>query len=541
MAVPADRSPYRAVPLNCSGTWAIITATGGAYRGERYLSSLGLGELGTGSISSPAFTLSVPRVRIKARGWDGQHGERGKVVLLLVDAQTGHELRKSEPPLSDEPQWIEWDVADLKGRSARVRLVDWGSDNSFAWMGIDEVDAGPDYHVSFADAKSLMGWNASTSAPEYCSVGGVPFVASPASAVTEDGVTVVSVGAKTKHIFLLGMTNSLDQGNYGWSNPNDYAGRFFIGDTVGEVRLVYADGTVDRYPLMLGESVWWGRRFAQNPEPFASNATARKALADSLRLFPAGPTSDGRYLAVITPRAKTVKSIEIVDSPAKKGVPVIEGVTVEPASGQDMKDALKLPHEKVSAELNELAARSPLRRAGIDDRAGDKKLARLREALYTTPTNFPKHVTRAVPPGYKGPEFKFEGDAYAEVLTNILYANLDDISKRVDAEGMYHTSAKGAASFGGYEGFGTYRDGVGSYYTQSWTRDMGRSLGELCAFGYIDEAKRCADYVFAKARVWEERPDLKVRGVRCRGISAACYRCPVPSPVRAASRTTATG
>ena len=529
-ANPAQESPYRAIPLRSAGTWALLTATGGTYRGERYLSSLAMGEAGTGEICSPAFALTVPRVRIKARGWDGRNGERGKALFVLQDAATRELLRKSEPPLSDEPKWIEWDVADLKGRLVRVRLSDAASDTSFAWMGIDEVDAGPDYHVSFANARSLNGWTATTLPPDHCAVGGVPFVVSASSAATDGGVSRVPIGCKARHLFLLGMTNSLDQGNYCWSNPNDYSGRFFIGETLGEIRVRYADGSIGRYPLTLGESLWWGMRFTQYPEPFVSNASARKALGAFLLLFPSGPAPDGRYLAVITPRAAAIECIEIVDSPVKTGVPVVVGLTVEPMPGQVASSAVALPHDRISADVTAFVRRSPLRRAGDGDRAAARKLAALREALYTTQANFPKHVKPVIPASYIGPEFAFEGDAYAEVLTNILYANLADIADRVDDDGMYHTSSKGAASWGGYEGFGTFRDGVGSYYTQSWTRDMGRSLGELCAFGYIDEAKRCADYVLRAARVWEDRSDLRLDGVQLPRHICRVLQMPDPTP-----------
>jgi hypothetical protein len=513
MAVPAESSEYRAIPLASTGIWSIMTATGGFYNKEPYLSSIAQGESGTGEIASPAFTLSVPRIRIKARGWDGRNGEVGKNLFLLEDASTGQVLRKSEPPLGDEPQWIEWNTADLKGRSVRIRLVDSNSDTSFAWMGIDEVDAGQDYRVDFSKARSLAGWQPKVSEPEYCEIGGIPFLPSSGSAAVTDGTAEISVGCKAKHMFLLGMTSSRDQGNLCWFSPMDYAVRFFVGDSMGEIKVVYADGSADQYPLVLGESLWWGMRFTRYPEPFASQPEAAKALKDSLRLYPAKPTPDGRYLAVVTPKAQSIKAIEIVDSPSKAGVPVVLGLTVEPMPGEKVPNGVALSHDAMPADLAAFVQQSPLRKAGANEKAAEQRLAALREALYTTRSNFPKHVALTVPAGYRGPTFKFEGDSYAEVLNNILYANIQDISERVDAEGMYHTSAKGAPSWGGYEGFGTYRDGVGSYYTQSWTRDMGRSLGELCSLGYLDEGKRCADYVFKQARIWEERADLKINGV----------------------------
>lgn len=510
--VPSSSSPYRALPMSSTGTWGILTTTGGSYVGEPYLSSMAQGEPGTGEIWSPTFTLSVPRIVLKIRGWDGRHGELGKDRFLLTDAATGEIVRKSEPPLSDEPTRLDWDVAELKGRSVRVGMIDANSDSSFAWMGIDEVDAGSDYHVKF-NGKSMAGWVAKVPQLDYADAGGVPFLVGAGSIAAENGGTVARIDCRVKHIYLLGMTNSLDQGNYCWFSPMDYAGRFFVGDRLGAIRVSYADGAVDLYPLVLGESLWWGRKFTQNPEPFISDAAAAAALKDSLRLYPAAPTPDGRYLAVISPRSAAVQSVEIVDSAAKNGSPVILGLTVEPESGEAVPKGVALPHDAASAELAAFVKTSALRREGDDETTAAKKLVQLREALYTTRSNFPKHVDVTVPEGYKGPEFKFEGDAFAEVLTNVLYANLEDISERVDAEGMYHTSAKGAATWGGYEGFGTYQEGIGSYYPQSWTRDMGRSLGELCAFGYLDEAKRCADYVFAKARVWEERPELRLNGV----------------------------
>lgn len=510
--VPADASPYRAIAVANSGIWAVQKATGGLYIGQSYLSSVTFGEAGTGEIVSPVFTLSVSRIRIKARGWDGSMGNMGRNLILLQDSKSNAILRQSEPPTGDAPQWMEWDTSDLKGRSVQIRVIDSNSDSSYAWLGIDEVDAGTDYHVNFSTAKTLEGWQPKLREPEYCDIAGVPFLATDTSMAKTDISSEIAVGCKAKQLFFIGMTTSLDQGNFCWWSPMDYSGRFFIGDKIGAIKVNYADGVVETYPLTLGESLWWGKKFTQYSEPFASDPAAAKALKDSLHIYPAKATSDGRYLAAITPRAAVVKSVDIIDYSDKKGVPVILGLTVEPEAGVPVPNGVALSHDKVSADLVEYVKTASLRREGQDESATARNIAQLREALYTTTTNFPQHVEVTIPDGYKGPQFKFEGNAYAEVLTNIMYANIHDIFKRVDAQGMYHTSAQGAASYGGYEGFGSYRKGVGSYYTQSWTRDMGRSLGELCAYGYLEEGKRCAEYTLAKARVWEQRPELRFDG-----------------------------
>jgi len=67
--------------------------------------------------------LKSPRVRLLGRGWDGRYGERGNVFLALVDAETGKRLRRSEPPLSDKPQWIEWVSPGKRLRS--VERLNW--------------------------------------------------------------------------------------------------------------------------------------------------------------------------------------------------------------------------------------------------------------------------------------------------------------------------------------------------------------------------------------------------------------------------------
>lgn len=511
--VPTEASPFSSIPIQAASTWANMLLTGGGPSETRYLSSLGQRESGTGELASPPFTVSEPRIRLKVRGWDGKDGNLGRNWFQLCDATTGEILRKSQPPCSDYAQWIEWEVTALAGRSVKVRLVDRNSDSSYAWLGIDELDAGHALRLKFSEPESTEGWTANAREPDFCTIGGIPFLASPGTFAVEDTYSAVHVGCRAKTIFLLGMTSSLDQGCPTWFTPEVHSLRFFIGDSMGRIEVGYEDGTVDRYPLILGESLWWGRRFNEFPEPFASHGNARAALEKSLRLYPARPTPDGRYLAAIKPRPDRIEYVSVVDTPAKAGTPVIQAVTVELAPGETTGYGDALPHEKLSPDVASFVERRALRRTGLRETVAAQHVRALREALYTTVSNFPKHVPLTVPIGYKGPQFRFAGDSYAEVLTNILYANLHDISRRVTPDGMYHTSANGASSWGGYEGFGTYRDGVGSYYTQSWTRDMGRSLGELCAFGYLEEAKLCADYTLRKARVWEEQPGLKLDGV----------------------------
>ena len=112
---------------------------------------------------------------------------------------------------------------------------------------------------------------------------GVPFVET-AWRAPADGILQVKVGVAVKKIFLLGMTET--QRPQAWSTPLSYSGRFIVGDNLGQIRLHYADGSTQDFPLILGESVWWGLSFYQAREPFPTDANLRKAFEESLRLYP---------------------------------------------------------------------------------------------------------------------------------------------------------------------------------------------------------------------------------------------------------------
>lgn len=157
---------------------------------------------------------------------------------------------------------------------------------------------------------------------------GVPFMETAWHA-PESGSLQVNVGVAVKKIYLLGMTETKRPS--AWSNAQSYAERFIVGDNLGQIRLHYADGTTQDFPLILGESVWWGMPFYQTQEPFPTDAPLRKAFEQSLHLYPAAPVEDGNYVAVIAPKDAPLASIEITGSPAKRGSVAVAGITVETA------------------------------------------------------------------------------------------------------------------------------------------------------------------------------------------------------------------
>ncbi|MEI6916638.1 MAG: hypothetical protein WCL39_15995, partial [Armatimonadota bacterium] len=426
---------------------------------------------------------------------------------------TGEILRSSPPPLSDFPKPIVWDAADLQEKRVFVRLVDADSGNGFAWMGLDQIDAGSALSVDFAKKPSLDGWTSDSPQPGIVEKGGVPFLAELNSIVPAGSSLTVPLGYSVKKIFLLGMTNSLDQGNPVWNDPRGRADRFFLGDKLGEVRINYWSGATAVYPLILGESLWWGRRFVQASEPFVSDAVAKASLADSLNLYPPTPQSDASYLAVIHPKNERIESLDFVDSTSKSGVPVICALTVEPQPGQTVQ-GMQVPHSRLTDDLKKFIAGKALRVSGKDEAAATNRLNRLRKSLYVDESKFQSDVVLDIPKSYKGPRVRFTGTPHASVLTNMFYYNVQDILDKIDDAGMYHTSTKDAPSWGGYEGFGTFTRVVGSYYTHTWTRDAARSTMEAVSLGYLDKGKLVMANLFRQARRWETDPGLKYKGVQ---------------------------
>ena len=104
---------------------------------------------------------------------------------------------------------------------------------------------------------------------------GIPFVGGDLSLDMNGSARVnLSTAAKAKRIFLLGMVHS---GNpRAWADPNNRSVRDFIGDELGKIHLNYANSSYEAYPLILGESIWFGQLFFLNPNPFSSCSRPRR-------------------------------------------------------------------------------------------------------------------------------------------------------------------------------------------------------------------------------------------------------------------------
>src|ERR1700722_1293507 len=167
---------------------------------------------------------------------------------------------------------------------------------------------------------------------------GVPFIEGRL-AITRNSQVQLGIGATAKHVFLLGMVEDASTISC-WADPTNQSVRYWIGDDLGQIRLNYTDGTTQTFPLVLGESLWFGLPFDRYPEPFPTDAHLRKAFANALRLYPAKPVKDGNYVAVIDPKPAPLQNITIVSSPDKAGAPIITGLALEPMGAATVENAV---------------------------------------------------------------------------------------------------------------------------------------------------------------------------------------------------------
>ncbi len=517
--VPASQSHLHPIRLpSPQSTWQILSYDGAHRTVAPYLSSLGYGEPGVGAVQSPVFRIESNIITVTLCGWSGRNGERHASYVQLVDAESNKPLIQSPPPLSDALHPIEWNVSSWVGRRVKVRLVDSDTGSSFAWIGLGMVDARPSYFVNFATEKtgsfSLLNWTpVSSDEEQFVEAWGVPFLCTPGSLMQRGGSCVIPINLVVDRLYMAGFTGTFDQGEEVWEDPNDHYHRLFIGDKLGDIYLDYADGTSQRYPLLYGYSAWWWQPIQDAPEPFLSSKKARTILSGSLSLLPTGSGGTGAYMGVINPERKPLKDIRIVDNPDKAGEPVISGITINARQSSPVL-LPALPHDRPSSKELAWMKANALKPNADRNVKILSALRRLKNLLYTSPRDFRSHIPISMPKGYVGPRVRFTGDVYADVLTSVFYNDVQDILDKVDSSGMYHTSTLNAPSWGGYTGIGTWRDDANSYYSQSWSRDLGRSLQEITELGYLTKAQKCADYCFKDAQLWTDDPALKYRGVQ---------------------------
>lgn len=114
------------------------------YEGSRLVNTFIDRDNGTGRITSPEFTIARDRINFLVGGghhpYPGDAGNLPTAVNLVVD---GKVVRTATGSDSEALNWTSWDVAELRGRTARIDIVD---ENTGGWGHINAD------HFTFADA-----------------------------------------------------------------------------------------------------------------------------------------------------------------------------------------------------------------------------------------------------------------------------------------------------------------------------------------------------------------------------------------------------
>ncbi|KJK39436.1 glycosyl hydrolase family 32 [Streptomyces variegatus] len=143
------------------GTYGDWTATGDAFGtapatgtlpdqgqvsgflGDGLVNTFRNGDSTTGTLTSPEFTIDKKRINFLIGGGNHPAGsDNPTAVELLVDGQV---VRSATGKDAEALNWASWDVSDLSGKKARIRIVD---DNTGGWGHVN-VD-----HIVLSDSQA---------------------------------------------------------------------------------------------------------------------------------------------------------------------------------------------------------------------------------------------------------------------------------------------------------------------------------------------------------------------------------------------------
>jgi len=374
-----------------AATWARLDRDGAHRKVRPYLSSLGAGEVGTGLIRSPVFTVKGKTISFAFCGHDGRGGGRKRNFIALVDAETGKVLRKAYAPGSDAMQERTWRIGDLKGKRVRIIVCDGLAEPAWAWLGVGWIK-GSGLSVDFARGIP-KGWEQSPldipKKKNKLLKGGMPFLLAPAYTIfPKHGKADFLCGFKAKRLFFLGMVVSDGK-------PLE---------VYGVIEIRYRSGGSERIPLVYG--------FTLEGEAKLPSPSAARYVRPSADPF--------LYYLVVKTRNEEIESIRFEKDPGHGPVPRITAVTVE--TDQAGRNLLPLPHyeppaeEKRWIEERAVSGTSPNRAAVMEILRRHCKLPPLRWDWYAA---FEKGKTIGpAPVGFKkvviDTAFRSEGVAVAD-------------------------------------------------------------------------------------------------------------------------------
>lgn len=452
------------------------------------LSTLPKGEAAIGAITSAEFTCPS-----KLSFWLAGHSKQQANSVSLVDATINTTLHAQAVPGDDTAHKYDWDLTDLAGK--KVKLVLQDGDNGTGWAWISFGGSEPRVIDMPANSSDLMPacWHEIPPPTTRIDVDGIPFLRAECGGPTKEGGTarLAFPSISAKFLYVLGCVNSHDEAYGNWGGADDYC-TLSVGDRCGDIKIGYADGAIDTIPMILGYTFWLRSVPA---EPFASDLSAKKLLDDLLCLGNATRQEPPYYLRIAL-RDKPVSSITLTDSPAKRGYPIVSGLTFAEISGQvgDTKALKSFDGAAPSTETLAWLDKHSVSSATPYPTSVQKLIESMTHRLYTYSSDITDSVIASVKPdvtakNYAGPKVTFTGTPEATILTNVYYENSQEILGRVDENGMVHESGLQAPNF---NSFGQYLPGLQPFYDASYTRI--RSLTLLSNTGFFDKAEKGLDY-----------------------------------------------
>lgn len=121
-----------------NGLGPIGTVDGGGFGSDvgRILDTFYWGDAAVGALTSDVFTISEDWINVRMGG-GGHTGAQGTTVDLIVDGQV---VRQATGAFSGVLDWTSWDVGDLIGRDAQIRINDASPSASWGHLFVDRIE-----------------------------------------------------------------------------------------------------------------------------------------------------------------------------------------------------------------------------------------------------------------------------------------------------------------------------------------------------------------------------------------------------------------
>jgi len=212
--------------------------------------------------------------------------------------------------------------------------------------------------------------------------------------VASNNLTTIKINASAKIIHFLGMINEgYDRGGAHWAgHPEKNKPRkdlLCIGDKIGDLKIVYADGTVDTIPLIFGATAWnfFQSQLRISKEPFLSRADCAVVFSNCFKLKTDNPALNplnkrACYFLSVKPRNNQISHVEISDDLSVPGTPLLTGLTLDtpfPSTNFIRFGTRNIPEYERSFTVE-----------SYNINGWSNELAEVIEKLYTRDTDLPK-------------------------------------------------------------------------------------------------------------------------------------------------------